>query len=397
MTRPDFPVTLDLAGRRVLVVGGGHVASRRVRTLLRSRADVVVVAPEVTHELRSAAETGELTWHRRGFEVADLDDAWLVQIATDDATIDEAVARHCEASRIWYLKGGDPEASSAWMPAVARADDVLIAVNAGRDPRRAAVLRDAIAAKLDAGDLPLRVHRDRPHGKVSLIGGGPGSGDLLTARGRRLLADADVVVVDRLAPHDVLEELSADVVVIDVGKRPDHHPIPQDEITRTLIEHARSGRHVVRLKGGDPFVFGRGGEERIACEEHGIEVEVVPGITSAIAVPAAAGIPVTHRTLSRGFTVVTAHDDIDAMSHRTGHTLVMLMGVSTLLDACEKLIDHGWPASLPAAIIERGWRPEQRVSVAPLSDLPGLARARDVTSPAVVVIGDVVRLSPEWR
>lgn len=396
MTRPDLPVTLDFSGRRVLVVGGGHVASRRVRTFVQASAEVVLVAPAITHELREAAERGRIVWHERPFAPEDLQDVWFVQIATDDPTVDAAVAARCEAARLWYLKGGDPEASPAWMPAVARTDDLIVAVNGGRDPRRAALLRDAIAAALDAGDLPVRAQRRPAGGKVSLVGGGPGSGDLLTARGRRLLADADVVVVDRLAPHDVLEELSDDVLVIDVGKRPTHHPVPQDDITRLLIEHAEQGRHVVRLKGGDPFVFGRGGEERLACEEHGLEVEVVPGISSAIAVPTAAGIPVTHRGLARGFTVITAHDDVGAIAYRPDHTLVLLMGVSTLLGACERLVEHGWPTDLPAAIIEQGWRPDQRVTTGALGSLPELARSRKVSSPAVVVIGEVVRLSPAW-
>lgn len=397
MTRPDFPLTLRVAGRRVVVVGGGHLAARRTKTFLDADAEITVVAPEVTHDLRDLVEAGRISWAERPFRISDVDGAWLVQIATDAPAVDAEVAEACEARATWYFKGGDPESSPAWMPAVARTDDVIIAVNAGRDPRRAAHLRDSVQTQLETGNLPLHVARERPRGKVSLVGGGPGSSDLLTAHGRRLLADADVVVVDRLAPHDVLAELSTDIEVIDVGKRPDHHPIPQEQINRMLIEHARAGRHVVRLKGGDPYVFGRGGEERQACEAAGVAVEVVPGVTSSIAVPAAAGIPVTHRGLSRGFTVLTAHENLGALPYRDDHTLVLLMGVKTLLAACERLLLQRWPSELPVALVESGWRDGQRVTTGTLGSIGDLARRVGVEPPAVAILGRVVTLSPDWR
>src|SRR5690606_6253562 len=164
----------------------------------------------------------------------------------------------------------------------------------GGDPRRAARLRDAVQVALESGSLPLRRHRRGP-GRVALVGGGPGDPGLVTTRGRQLLAEADVVVVDRLAPRALLGELDPDVEVVDVGKAPGHHPVSQDEINRLLVSHASAGKRVVRLKGGDPFVLGRGGEEVAACRAAGVPVEVVPGVTSAVAVPAAAGVPVTHR------------------------------------------------------------------------------------------------------
>ena len=180
---------------------------------------------------------------------------------------------------------------------------------AAQPPTRGAsvAVRNAIAQALDAGSLPLRRHRPGP-GRVVLVGGGPGDADLLTLRGRRELAAADVVVVDRLAPQAVLDELAPGVLILDVGKAPGRHPVPQHEINRLLVEHATAGRRVVRLKGGDPFLLGRGGEEVAACREAGVPVEVVPGVTSAFAVPAAAGIPVTHRGLSRQVTVLSGHD-----------------------------------------------------------------------------------------
>src|SRR5690606_32906198 len=223
------------------------------------------------------------------------------------------------------------------------------------------------------------------------VGGGPGDPGLMTTRGRRLLAEADVVVLDRLAPQAVLAELPEDVEIIDVGKQPDHHPIPQDDINALLIDRARRGKVVVRLKGGDPYVFGRGGEELIACREAGVEVEVVPGVTSAIAVAAAAGIPVTHRGVARGFSVVTAHEELGELPHRGDHTIVLLMGVKRLRQTASELIDAGHDPRTPAAVVERGFAPDQRTTVGTLETIADLAR--DARSPAVTVIGDVVRLA----
>ena len=309
-TAGSFPLTLRIAGRKVVVVGGGHVATRRTHALVEAGANLTVISPTLTARLTELAEQGRISWEQRTYEDGDLDGAWLVQTATADAVTDDRVAADAEARAIWCLKGGDPDAATAWTPAVARVDDVLIAVSGGGDAGRASSLRDGVAAALQAGELPLRHRTHHPEGFVALVGGGPGDSGLLTVRGRRLLAEADVVVVDRLAPTAYLAELAPDVEVIDVGKMPDHHPIPQDEINRILIDHARQGRIVVRLKGRDLYVFGRGGKERQACEDAGVSVEIVPGVTSAVAVPAAARIPVTHRGLARGFSVLTGHESI---------------------------------------------------------------------------------------
>ncbi len=196
----------------------------------------------------------------------------------------------------------------------------------------------------------LDLRRTRTHGRrgwVALVGGGPGIDGLLTTRGRELLASADVVVVDRLAPRAVVDRLPASVRVIDVGKTPGHHPVPQSRINDILVEEAQRGLGVVRLKGGDPYVLGRGGEERDACEAHGIPVEVVSGVTSAIAVPAAAGIPVTHRGVARGFTVVTGHEDIPSLPTGGDHTLVLLMGVTQLRRTTELLVGARTRRGLP--------------------------------------------------
>ena len=397
MTQPgSFPLTLRIAGRKVVVVGGGHVATRRAHALVDAGAALTVIAPTLTARLAELAEQGRITWEQREYEHGDLDGAWLVQTATADPATDDRVAADAEARETWCLKGGDPEAATAWTPAVARVDDVLIAVSGGGDAGRASSLRDGVAAALQAGELPLRHRTHHPDGFVALVGGGPGDSGLLTVRGRRLLAEADVVVVDRLAPTSYLAELAPDVEVIDVGKKPDHHPIPQHEINQILIDHARQGRIVVRLKGGDPYVFGRGGEERLACEEAGVAVEVVPGVTSAVAVPAAAGIPVTHRDVADGFSVLTGHDAVGDLPADGAHTLVLLMSVKRLAETCEELVAAGHDPETPVAVVESGWSEQQRVTVGTLATIGTRADESGVRPPAVTVIGDVVRLSPHW-
>ena len=394
--RSSFPLTLRIRGRKVVIVGGGHVATRRAHAFVAAGANLTVISPTLTARLTELAETGQITWLSRRYEAGDVNEAWLVQTATADPATDDRVAADAEASQTWCLKGGDPDDATAWMPAVARVDDVLVSVSGGGDAGRASSLRDGVAAVLQAGELPLRHRTHHPQGSVALVGGGPGDPDLLTLRGRRLLAQADVVVVDRLAPTALLAELAPDVEVIDVGKMPDHHPIPQDEINRILVDRAQQGKIVVRLKGGDPFVFGRGGEELIACEEAGIPVEVVPGVTSAIAVPAAAGIPVTHRGVARGFSVLTGHESIGEFPTDRSHTLVLLMGVKRLDETADELIAAGHDPETPVAVVESGWLDRQRVTVGTLATIAKVAAEAGARPPAVTVVGDVVTLSPYW-
>lgn len=386
------PLLLDLAGRRVVVVGGGPVAARRATRLVEDGADVVVVAPAICEDLAELLD--RVTWHRRDYLSTDLDGAWLVHTATGDRAVDDVVAADAEASRIWCVRADDAAASSAWTPAVARSGDVTVAVGAGGDPRRATALRNAIALLLDTGGLPLRRHRPTT-GSVVLVGGGPGDPGLITTRGRRALAEADVVVVDRLAPRALLAELDPSVEIIEAGKSPHAHTLTQTEINAVLVERALAGHRVVRLKGGDPFVLGRGGEEVLACLAAGVPVEVVPGVTSALAVPAAAGIPVTHRGLSRQLTILSAHDTTPdwATLARLEGTLVLLMGVAQLGSHTRQLLAHGKDPGTPVAIVERGTLPEQRTTVGTLADIASLARERGVGNPAVVVVGDVAALA----
>lgn len=390
-----YPTALRLLGRPVLVVGGGPVATRRAKGLLDAGARVTVVAPAASAGLEELADAGLLTWEQRPYRTSDVDGVWFVQTATGDSAVDAQVSADAEAQRVWCVNASDHEASAAWTPAVAVVDDVQIAVNAGGDPRRAMALRDAVATALEAGDLPLRRRRaSTGAGSVALVGGGPGDTGLITVRGRRLLGQADVVVADRLGPRELLNELAPDVRVIEVGKTPGHHPVPQSEINRILVEEALSGHRVVRLKGGDPYVLGRGGEEAEFCRHHGVEVEVVSGVTSAISVPAAAGIPVTHRGLAKGFSVVTGHEELSEVPARADHTIVLLMGVGQLRESAAALAAAGLPQDTPVGIVENGYLPNQRVTIGTIGTIADQAEATGVANPAVIVIGDVVRVSP---
>ncbi len=378
-----FPLHLDLRGRRVLVVGGGPVALRRASALAEAGAAVVVVAPTVL-----AGMPGEV--HARAFEPADLDGAWLVVTAT--GVVDAEVAALCERRGTWCVRSDDAALSAAWVPAVARVDDVVVSLTAGRDPRRAVVLRDAVALAVETGDLPLRRGRSGA-GSVALVGGGPGDPDLLTVRGRRLVAGADVVVRDRLAPRVRLAE---GVELVEVGKTPGGPSWSQRDIEALLVEHARAGRRVVRLKGGDVHVFARGMEEVAACVAAGVPVEVVPGVSSALSVPTLAGIPVTARGITQSIAVVSAHlppgdpgstVDWDALA-RLGGTVVLMMAVERLPAVCAALVAGGRDPSTPVAVVQDGSLPTQRTVVTTLAD--AAVDAADVRAPAIVVVGEVV-------
>lgn len=400
----SLPVGLDLAGRRVVAVGGGPAAVGPVRALLGAGALVEVVSPWVCEDLDMLAHTGDIAWAARDYGgPTDLDGAWLVVTASGERSVDEVVSADAERARVWCLASQPAAAGtggSATLPATASVStpdgSVTVAVHTVDDPLLAADAARAVDGLLADGSLDLRRRRTRSGpGWVALVGGGPGHDGLLTTRGRELLASADVVVVDRLAPRGVVDRLPASVRVIDVGKAPGRHTVAQEGINDLLVEEALAGRGVVRLKGGDPYVLGRGGEERLACEAHGIRVEVVPGVTSAVAVPAAAGIPVTHRGVARGFTVVTGHDELPAVPGGTDHTVVLLMGVGRLARSARALLAAGRPASCPVAVVERGMLPGQRVTFGTLGDIAARAAAAGVENPAVVVVGDVVRLSPD--
>ena len=395
---PGYPILLDVAGRRVVVVGAGRVGARRVHGLVEAGAEVHVVAPAVDDAVRLDG----VTVHERGFEPGDVDGAWLVVACTDDAGVNAAVSAAAGARQVFCVRADAASEGSARTPAVARHEDVTVAVSGGDDPGRARALRDAIAVGLDTGELPMRAHRrgrTGTGGSVALVGGGPGDPGLITVRGRRLVADADVVVVDRLAPRLLLDGLSDDVEVIDCGKSAHRHNLTQAQINDVLVDRALAGKRVVRLKGGDPFVFGRGGEEWLACLAAGVPVTVVPGISSALAGPALAGIPLTHRGIAADFTVVSGHLDpgrpvdqgVDwpGLAANAG-TLVVLMAMDRLDLIADALIEHGRPASTPAAVVHRATTPQQQVVRARLDGIAEVARAAGLGAPAVVVVGAVV-------
>ncbi|MET9291947.1 uroporphyrinogen-III C-methyltransferase [Streptomyces sp. NPDC003077] len=401
-----YPVGLRLSGRRVVVLGAGQVAQRRLPALIAAGADVLLVSPSATPSVEAMADTGEIRWERRGYRPGDLADAWYALISTDDPEANAAASREAEERRVWCVRSDDAEAATAWTPATGHIEGVTVAVLTGRDPRRSAALRDAVVDGLRDGRIAAPHHRPRPESEggvpVALVGGGPGDPDLITVRGRRLLAEADVVVADRLGPRDLLDELPPHVEVIDAAKIPYGRAMAQEAINDALIEHARAGKRVVRLKGGDPFVFGRGMEEAQALVEEGIPYTVVPGISSTISVPGAAGIPVTHRGVAHEFTVVSGHvapDDarslVDwaALAKLRG-TLVVLMGVQNSGAIAAALIEHGRGADTPVAVIQEGTTAAQRRVDATLASLGETIRAEGVRPPAVIVIGDVVTLTP---
>ena len=377
---PTYPSGLRLAGRKVVVVGGGHVAQRRIPGLIAAGAAVDVVSPDVTPAIEGLVGSGEISWIRRDFEDADLTGAWYVIAATDDA-----------------------HASSAWTPAVGRHGAVTVAVLGDRreyrDSRRTAAVRDRILEGLQSGDLDTAVVQ-RPPGVV-LIGGGPGDPGLITVAGRKALMEADVVVADRLAPRELLGDLSPDVELIDVAKLPRGRSAQQEEINRIIVDRALAGKRVARYKGGDNFVFGRGYEEVLACQEAGVAVSVIPGISSPIAVPGIAGIPVTHRGVTHEFTVVSGHlppghpESLvawDGIARLRG-TVVLMMAVENAPAIAAELVAHGRDAATPVAVVCDGTMPTERTMLSTLGSLAEDLVAHGVNPPAIIVIGEVVRIA----
>ena len=397
---PPYPSGLRLAGRRVLVVGGGHVAQRRIPRLLAAGAVVEVVSPVTTPAVEGLAGAGEVTWHERGFEDTDVDGAWYVIAATDDPDVNARISERCDGQRIFCVRADDATQATAWTPAVGRHAGVTVAVLGNREPRRSAAVRDGIVAALRDGLIATPNDEERTPG-VILVGGGPGDPELVTVAARRALSEADVVVADRLAPRELLDELSPDVELVDVAKLPRGRAAAQEEINRVIVERALEGKRVVRFKGGDSFVFGRGYEEAIACAEAGVPCTVVPGLTSAISVPAVAGIPVTHRGVAHDFTVISGHlppghpeslVEWPAVAGLRG-TVVLLMAVQNLPAIAAALLEGGRDAATPVAIISEGTMPGERTLLSTLGEVGDAVTREEVRPPAIVVVGDVVAVA----
>ncbi|MCP2626856.1 uroporphyrinogen-III C-methyltransferase [Mycolicibacterium smegmatis] len=397
MTEDAYLVGLRLSGKKVVVVGGGTVAQRRLPLLLANGADVHVITRAATPVVEALQKDDPgITLELRDFRPGDLEGAWYVIAATDDPDVNAAIAAEADERRIFCVRADIAREGSAVTPATFEHDGLSVGVLAGGEHRRSAAIRSAIHEALQQGLVTEDMPGELTSG-VALVGGGPGDPELITVRGRRLLARADVVVADRLAPQELLAELGPHVEVIDAAKIPYGRAMAQEAINAVLIERARAGKFVVRLKGGDPFVFARGYEEVLACSEAGIPVTVVPGVTSAIAVPALAGVPVTHRGMTHEFVVVSGHVapghpeslvNWDALAAMRG-TIVLLMAVERIEQFAKVLLEGGRPADTPVLVVQHGTTMAQRTLRATLADAPERIRSEGIRPPAIIVIGPV--------
>jgi uroporphyrin-III C-methyltransferase/precorrin-2 dehydrogenase/sirohydrochlorin ferrochelatase len=396
VTENPYLVGLRLDGRKVVVVGGGSVAQRRLPLLIASGADVHVVSRSATPAVEAM---DGITLSIREYRDGDLDGAWYAIAATDDPEVNAAVVDEADRLRIFCVRADIAVEGTAVTPASFSYAGLSVGVLAGGEHRRSAAIRSAIREALQQGLITLDNDEssDVLQGGVALVGGGPGDPELITVRGRRLLAQADVVVADRLAPPELLAELPPHVEVIDAAKIPYGRAMAQDAINEVMIDRARAGKFVVRLKGGDPFVFARGYEEVLACTDAGIPVTVVPGVTSAIAVPAAVGVPVTHRAINHEFVVVSGHIapgkpeslvNWNALAAMTG-TIVLLMAVERIELFVDVLIKGGRPADTPVLVVQHGTTAAEQTLRATLADTPEKVRAEGIRPPAIIVIGPV--------
>lgn len=447
-----FPLFHDLTDAPCLVVGGSEAATRKVRLLRRTEAEIHIVAPEINEELDELVSAGGAHWSPRCFQARDLDDKSLVIVASGDERVDGRISRLARARRLPVNLVDRPAQSSFIVPGMIDRDPVTIAIaSGGSAPVLVRQLREKIEALLPArlGALARFADQFRPAvkavipgeegrrrfwslffrsgvaesvlqgnergarermlglvnsapesrgnltGNVALVGAGPGDPDLLTFRAVRLMQEADVVVYDRLIPQGVLDCVRRDAERIFVGKAKGAHSKSQDEINEILLQQARSGKQIVRLKGGDPFIFGRGGEEQEYLLRHGIDVQVVPGITAATGCAAAAGIPLTHRETASAVTFVTgyARNGLPELDWQAlvgeRQTVVVYMGLSHAEEIASRLMDKGLPAGTPVAVVERGTLPDQRVLGGRLGDLGDILRRETVQGPALLIIGQV--------
>ena len=459
-----FPLFADLKNQPCLVVGGGEVAARKITRLLSASARVTVNAPQLCAELAARSAAGEIRHVAAEFEPALVPEQILVIAATSDREVNGRVAAAAALAKCLCNVVDDGELSTCIMPSVVDRSPIVIAVSSGghspvlarrlrqqietwlpsrigelaawagtwRDRVRASVAthalrlrfweavfdgdpaRQMLAGNQAAADAHMRTALETyntnndtpgtsPEGVAWIVGAGPGDPELITRRGLQLLQNADVILHDRLVSKQILEFARRDARLISVGKAPAGPSTAQDSINAQLVELVGAGHRVCRLKGGDPFIFGRGAEETAAIADAGFAYEVVPGITAASGCAAAAGIPLTHRNLSSAVTLITAHraedgepgdDDPDwPLLARSGHTLVIYMGVRHLADLSHNLIRHGRAPETPAALIENGTTDQQRVVGGRLDDIARLAHAAEVKPPALLVVGDVVEIA----
>ena len=430
------PIVVSLDGEPVVVVGGGPVAERKVAGLLEAGARVTVVSPEVTAAIDAWHGEGRIALELRPYRAGDLEGARLAYAATDDDSVSRAVRAEADQRRVWLNVADVPDLCDFYVPAVVRRGDLTVAVTTGGGspglarrirewldgqlgpeltslterlsalrerwrPRRGSEA-DAEAARMEAERLleqvSLPAGNRAPGGFVFLVGAGPGDPGLLTVKGRACIEAADVVIFDALVEEATLDACGPAARRVFVGKRDGHHTIPQAEINALIVAEASRGQVVVRLKGGDPFIFGRGGEEAEALVDARIPFEVVPGVSAGSGVPACAGIPLTHRAITSELVFLTGHHagaggGIDWSRYASGKaTLVIFMGWTALPAIADLLLQNGRDPSCPTAVIFAGSTPRQRTIVAPLARIVEAAGARQGSDTALIVVGDVVGL-----
>jgi uroporphyrin-III C-methyltransferase/precorrin-2 dehydrogenase/sirohydrochlorin ferrochelatase len=454
-----LPIFVDIKGRPCLVVGGGAVAARKAALLQRAGARVTVIAPRLNSEMQAHIDNGLIEYEARAFTESDLEDRMLVIAATHDAAANRRVAELARARNVPVNVADNPALGNFIMPSVVDRSPVQIAISTGgASPVLARLLRARLenyvpaaygrlaalvegfrldakrrfpdgaqrrrfweqtlqgpvaeamfAGRIDAARDMLRAAlgdaTDEPprYGEVYLVGAGPGDPDLLTFRALRLMQQADVVVYDRLVSAPILDLIRRGAERIYGGKYPRGPAVAQKDINALLIGLAKEGKRVLRLKGGDPFIFGRGGEEIATLIDEGIPFQVVPGITAASGCAAYAGIPLTHRDYAQACIFVTGHlrnGTVDLNWQMLVHprqTLVFYMGLLGVEIICEQLIKHGLPSTTPAAMIAQGTTPAQRVLIGDLQTLPSLVARSDIKAPTLIIVGQVVRLHDKLR
>lgn len=448
-----LPIFFNINKRLCVVIGGGDVATRKVTMLLKAHAAITLISPEICHELQAMADAKKIQFIQAGYQPHYLNGACMVIAATDDEAVNEAVSRDAKALNIPVNVVDAPELCTFTMGSIIDRSPVVIAISSegnapvlaryirskietmlpaayGRIAGIAGEFRDKVKAKFATtqerrrfwedvlqGPLVERVlagqeqaardllqnliddeNRTMNHGEVFLVGGGPGDPDLLTFRALRLMQQCDVCVYDKLVSPEVMELVRRDAELIYVGKARDQHTMPQEEINELLAKLALQGKRVLRLKGGDPFIFGRGGEEIETLMQHGVPFQVVPGITAANGVSSYAGIPLTHRDYAQACLFITGHLkdgnlDLDwASMARPKQTVVIYMGLVGLAQICEKLIAHGVAPTMPAAVVQQGTTQRQKVVAATLQDLAEKVADAGLKAPCLTIIGEVVHL-----
>jgi uroporphyrin-III C-methyltransferase / precorrin-2 dehydrogenase / sirohydrochlorin ferrochelatase len=449
----QFPIFIQVRDRRCVVVGGGEIAARKISLLLRAEARVVVVAPELCANLAALEAEGKIAWEKAEFDPRHLDQAWLVIAATDNTAVNEAVSQAAQARSIPVNVVDQPALCTFTMPSIIDRSPIVVAISSGG---AAPVLARLLRARLEtlipasygrlaalAGKFRKQVQQQLPEGsarrifwenvfegpiaeqmlagredaafsalqqsldqaashpvggEVYLVGAGPGDPDLLTFRALRLMQKADVVLYDNLVSEGVMDLVRRDAERIYVGKKSSSHTLPQEEINTLLVRLAKEGKRVLRIKGGDPFIFGRGGEEIETLAEHGIPFQVVPGISAANGVSSYAGIPLTHRDYAQAVTFVTGHLKDGTVNLdwpalvRPNHTVVIYMGLEGLPEICKKLMEHGLPSQHPIAVVQQGTTRHQRVITGTLADLPARVEEAGFKAPTLTIVGEVVRL-----